>query len=211
MQLPESNFRMAAMCRETGRVVVNPLLVRADVTFMRQDFSVRQSVYAPTAVIPENLRFDYLVRTRPARAEELALVRKAPPEKYEQREAVLFALRELTGQDAGPTTEAWLKLLPEAETLNQAARLGTALIRAIGSQKEHLIERYREADDAVYTRALALAIPKLKGDFRVRAREALTDRLSRDPDRLEAASQDQDVEIRQAAARARESIRVIQD
>jgi hypothetical protein len=123
LQLPESQFRMLAMCKETGRVVVNPLLVRADVTFLRQDFSVRQPT-APGVEPAKDLRFDYLVRTRPARAEEVARLRSRPsdPNGYEQRAAVLFALRELTGLDPGPTTTAWQQYFPRTELDAKAAR-----------------------------------------------------------------------------------------
>jgi hypothetical protein len=68
--------------------VGDPLLVRGDVTFLRQDFSV----------LHDDERFDYLVRIRPLRTkelEELQATRKGES-SHPQREAVLFALRELT-------------------------------------------------------------------------------------------------------------------
>jgi hypothetical protein len=70
------------------------LLVRADVTYLRQDFSVVQPV-ADAAPWPDRQRYDFLVRLRPATAEELARLDK-PPATYPQREAVQFALRELS-------------------------------------------------------------------------------------------------------------------
>jgi hypothetical protein len=205
MTLPESSFRMPVMCKETGRVVVNPLLVRADVTFMRQDFSVRQpTVTKGTIPIEEHLRFDYLVRARPANRDELARTqsRSHNPASYEQREAVLFALRELTGQDAGPTTEAWQKLFPAAEVENQAGRLANSLIRSPGSQKERLLEQYKQGNGPVYTRALALAIPRLRGDYLTLARDILAERLAASPQALEAGLSDDDIEMRRAAVRA---------
>src|SRR5262249_23942782 len=198
-------FRMLAMCKETGRVVVNPLLVRADVTFLRQDFSVRQSAVLPGAAAAADLRFDYLVRTRPARPDELARQkdRSRDPTAYPQREAVLFALRELTGQDAGPTTEAWQRLFPQAEVAAEAARVANGLIRAPVVTQERLLEQYQKSNDPVHTRALALAIPRLKGFVRDRAREMLAERLARTPDAtFEAELRDEDAEIRRAAARA---------
>jgi hypothetical protein len=80
--------------------------VRADITFVRQDFSLVQ----PTPDAGPSLtrqRFDFLVRTRPATPAEVARL-KQPPASYPQREAVLFALRELTGKDYGDATRAWV-------------------------------------------------------------------------------------------------------
>jgi hypothetical protein len=205
LHLPESNFRMLAMCKETGRLVVNPLLVRADVTFLRQDFSVRQSTILPGAAAAVDLRFDYLVRTRPARTEELARQKDRTQDAtaYEQREAVLFALRELTGQDPGPTMEAWQKLFPQAEAAAEAIRLANGLIRAPVIAQERLLEQYKKNSAGVYTQALAVAIPRLKGYIRDRARQGLAERLAHAQDAtLEAELRDENAEIRQAAARA---------
>jgi hypothetical protein len=77
--------------------------VRADVTFLRQDFSIVQ----PAPGLPPQ-RFDFLVRTREATAEEMVRLKKPPPQ-YPQREAVLYALRRLTGKDFGTTTQQWVE------------------------------------------------------------------------------------------------------
>jgi hypothetical protein len=76
--------------------------VRADVTYLRQDFSVRQPV-SQHGPWPEYQRYDYLVRLRTATPAEVATVRGPGP----QQQAVLFALRELTGADPGPSAEDW--------------------------------------------------------------------------------------------------------
>jgi hypothetical protein len=71
------------------------IFVRADVTYLKQDFAVMQPVGA-AAPWPEMQRFDFLVRTRPATEEELAVAQqKGPDASYPQREAVLWALKEL--------------------------------------------------------------------------------------------------------------------
>jgi HEAT repeat protein len=80
--------------------------VRADVTYLQQDFSVPQPV-AQHGPWPVNQRFDYLVRTRRLSTVDTALESKAANMACEQREAVLFALRELTGQDFGTSALAW--------------------------------------------------------------------------------------------------------
>ncbi|HLW64698.1 MAG TPA: hypothetical protein VKS79_05210, partial [Gemmataceae bacterium] len=88
------------------------LFARADVTYLRQDFSVLQSV-SNTG----EQRFDYMLRTRVATAEEILDAQKYQPQggksfSYPQREAVLYALRHLTGRDYGEDAavwDAWLK------------------------------------------------------------------------------------------------------
>jgi hypothetical protein len=67
--------------------------VRADVTYLRQDFSVPQPV-ARAGAWPTYQRYDYLVRTRyPTDAE----LHRDPATSYPQREAIRWALRELAG------------------------------------------------------------------------------------------------------------------
>ncbi len=73
--------------------------VRADVTYLKQDFSVVQEV-AKAEPWPKLQRFDYLVRTREATLAEIALA-NAPEaieerdQGYPQRGAVLNALQGL--------------------------------------------------------------------------------------------------------------------
>jgi hypothetical protein len=95
-------------CPQPGDTVI-----RADVTYLRQDFSVMQRVTNPQRW-PSWQRFDYLVRQRPLTAAEAARWTVAKTTEYEaqrgsypQREAVLFALRDLTGMDAGKSSLGW--------------------------------------------------------------------------------------------------------
>lgn len=69
------------------------ILVRADVTYLRQDFSVTLPV-SNAKPWPDGQRFDFLVRTREATKEEIEAA-KSPPATYPQREAVLSAIRSL--------------------------------------------------------------------------------------------------------------------
>ena len=88
--------------------------VRADVTYLRQDFSVVQPV-ENVRLWPGHQRFDYLVRQRPLSEERAAaLMRKHKEEglRSRQREALLFALRELTGEERGSKAADWLPVLP---------------------------------------------------------------------------------------------------
>ncbi|HTU19268.1 MAG TPA: hypothetical protein VMG10_14505 [Gemmataceae bacterium] len=91
------------------------ILVRVDVTYLRQDFSVLQAV-ADANPWPEMQRFDFLVRTSVLSEDEAAAYRdklkpREPGEFSPYQRAALAALRELTGRDTEPTPEAWRKLL----------------------------------------------------------------------------------------------------
>src|SRR5262249_11736875 len=91
------------------------VLVRIDVTYLRQDFSVMQPV-ADAAPWPEMQRFDFLVRSRVVTEEEAEayrdkLDRREPGRLPPYQRAAVTALRELTGRDAAPTAEAWRQLL----------------------------------------------------------------------------------------------------
>jgi hypothetical protein len=88
--------------------------VRADVTYLRQDFSLMMAV--PNAEPwPQMQRFDFLVRERVVTDEEATTYRKKLAPKgfalSPYHEAVLAALRDLTGRDVGRTAEAWRKEL----------------------------------------------------------------------------------------------------
>lgn len=95
------------------------LFVRADITFLRQEFSVVQPVPA-SGKWPGNQRYDYLLRTRPATPQDLKLLKllernKQLPEPHPQHQAVLFALRELTQSNMGNTYADWAPLLRGVE------------------------------------------------------------------------------------------------
>jgi HEAT repeat protein len=91
---------------------VPDILVRFDVTYLRQDFSTKLPV-ADADPWPEMQRYDFLVRTREVSTEEAREYRQrlqsnpSAPSPY--RRAALSALRELTGLDAEGTAAAWRK------------------------------------------------------------------------------------------------------
>jgi hypothetical protein len=94
------------------------ILVRVDVTYLRQDFSALQPV-ADANPWPEMQRFDFLVRRRTLTDEEAAAYReKLMPREQGRfspyRRAALVALRDLTGRDTEPTPEAWRRLLKQS-------------------------------------------------------------------------------------------------
>jgi hypothetical protein len=91
------------------------IVVRLDMTYLRQDFSVMMPVN-DAHPWPEMQRFDFLVRTRaltPAEAQayEECCEADEPGRLSPYHRAALFALRELTGRDTEPTAAAWRKLL----------------------------------------------------------------------------------------------------
>jgi hypothetical protein len=98
-----------------GNPGIAELVVRIDVTYLRQDFSVMLPV-ADAAPWPEMQRFDFVVRTRNLKDDEV----KTFKEEFDKLEpgalppnhrAALAALRELTGKDTAPTAEAWRQLV----------------------------------------------------------------------------------------------------
>jgi len=89
------------------------ILVRIDVTYLRQDFSVMQPVQN-SQPWPQLQRFDFLVRKRQltkdeAEAYTAKLGNRGEPSPYQL--AANTALRQLTGKAAEPTAEAWRQLL----------------------------------------------------------------------------------------------------
>jgi hypothetical protein len=70
--------------------------VRADITFLRQDFSVNLPE-SDTGPWPREQRYDFVTRL--------------PSGNYPQRGAVLSALRGLTGKDGGASSAHWRELL----------------------------------------------------------------------------------------------------
>jgi hypothetical protein len=91
------------------------LMVRIDVTYLRQDFSAMLPVSVENPW-PESQRFDFLVRERQLSCEEAddyraQLAVKEPGVLSPYHKAAVTALRDLTGKDAAPTAQAWRKLL----------------------------------------------------------------------------------------------------
>jgi HEAT repeats len=88
----------------------NGIFVRADITYLKQDFSV--GLPKSKSAGSELERFDYVIRERVALPNDViqrrTSIETAP---CEQREAVLFALRELTGQQltVAANWEAYLR------------------------------------------------------------------------------------------------------
>ena len=88
--------------------------VRADVTYLEQDFSVVQPVRNP-GPWPGEQRFDYVVRKKkmtPAEATNAARQISLAPNRY--RNAIIYALRELTGETPVDNSSGnWKKIMSE--------------------------------------------------------------------------------------------------
>ena len=89
------------------------LLIRADITYLRQDFSLAQKV--PNAYPwPEMQRFDFLVRSR-VLSEQHAEAYRAEFALHDEmspyRQAAVEALRNLTRRNVGTTAQAWRNAL----------------------------------------------------------------------------------------------------
>jgi HEAT repeat protein len=181
----------------------NNILIRADVQFLRQDFSVTFPVKQVFGV-SQGQRYDFVVRTRQLKGDELKEYKKqepSPSASYPQRESALTALRALAGKDAGPTTDAWVKLYPSAGAEAEGLRISEALLKATHQQYDRLVAKYRDANDDNYTEALACAIPRLGGKLQEKVREALVVRLTRtSAEEIRARLGDDDEELRHAAA-----------
>jgi hypothetical protein len=109
-QVPVPSESMAA----DYRINVPGILVRFDVTYLRQDFSLKLPV-ADADPWPTMQRYDFLVRTREVTEKEAVAYQKLlQPTGSEAvspyRRAAVSALRELTGLDAQPSAAAWRKL-----------------------------------------------------------------------------------------------------
>jgi len=196
-----------------------PVLVRADISFLRQDFSVSfagpaQQVAQQVAQLNPALgraisrsrppiRFDYVVRTRKVDGSEWKAWQAVEEKSYPQRESVLFALRELTGQDHGDTTDAWVRAFPLAEAEVRSVRLADQVVRAEAIQRGTLLLKCRDGVGIEYTRALTRSIPRLSGPAKEAARNALVNRLAKEPAaELRKWLGDPDSEVRCAAVRA---------
>jgi hypothetical protein len=101
------------------------IFVRADVTYLKQDFSVHLEVKSPGAW-PAKQRFDFLVRERPAtRTEIMNWITADRDSPTDYQELLMFALRELTGLDPGPTVADWKRYADRRDLLGGSSRMSS--------------------------------------------------------------------------------------
>lgn len=94
------------------RLSTRGMSVRADVTYLRQDFSEVLPVDEP-GPWPKEQRFDFLVRARRLAADEGGRPACGPPAPAPNHVAAAYALRQLTGLDGGYTAAGWEKVLAD--------------------------------------------------------------------------------------------------
>ena len=88
--------------------------IRADVTYLRQDFSLIQPV-EDAAPWPENQRYDYVVRRKIIEASEAnRICQQLSREPNVYHQAIAKALRMLTDKNpADDSYESWRKVIPD--------------------------------------------------------------------------------------------------
>jgi hypothetical protein len=87
------------------------LVVRFDVTYLRQDFSVSLDCKVDEKW-PSRQRYDFLTRVRPATPAEVASLADDDG-SFPQKEAVLKVLRKLTGKDGADDPAVWGRIVSE--------------------------------------------------------------------------------------------------
>ena len=97
-------------------------IVRADVTYLRQDFSILLPV-AYAHPWPAEQRYDFLVRVRTLKTEEVRQVKnRIQPVVTDHKAILVLTLKALTGEDAGNSAAAWRRVLdPRLERVWRSA------------------------------------------------------------------------------------------
>jgi hypothetical protein len=161
---------------------------------------------------PPDQRFDYMIRLRPLNNDAVNLWQEKvldfrPPSP--QRESLLFALTELTGENPGPKADDWKRLYSPItgqrlkqplEPKDHARHLCEWLVDAPPLKQAEVLNSFKERSGPVYDVAVATAIPQLKPEVQKLARAVLENRfycLSADALRQRLGSEE--AEIRRAA------------
>jgi hypothetical protein len=104
-----------------GQSSLTDTLVAFDVTYLRQDFSVKLPV-ANAQPWPDRQRFDFLVRTRQLTEKDAEAYRElvcpAAGELTPYQRIAVAGLRQLTGRDAGANANAWQRILAEMRSVS---------------------------------------------------------------------------------------------
>jgi hypothetical protein len=110
------------------------------------------------------------------------------------------SMKALDGKDAKVPPSGGARGLDDK---TERGKLAKEVVDAGGAKQERLIAQYRDAKGVAYTEALAGAIPHLSGETKMKARDALAERLARmTPNTLTDYLKDDEAEIRRAAALA---------
>jgi len=109
----------------------------------------------------------------------------------------------MSGLESKDGTNSSVRRPPPSAADTEGALMARELFQAPAERRGPLIEKYRDGKGVTFTEALAGAIPRMDGEAKSKARDALAERLTRmKADTLVRYFQDQDAEIRRAAALA---------
>ena len=92
---------------------------------------------------------------------------------------MLFALRELTGQDAGSSTQAWRELFPKAEVDVEVMALRAELKEKDRVKRALVLAGWGSRRGDILTAAVARIIPELDPELQEKVRDVLLGRLQR--------------------------------
>jgi uncharacterized protein (TIGR03067 family) len=161
--------------------------------------SLRGKVHDPGEVA---LKAGGVLRGEPANKDAQARPRAAGAGSGETAGNGLLPKLLLPGQ-AAPQSSQSSGGLPKRALDPEVRRLSAELVQAPPSERDTLLEKYKDSKGGAYTQALAAAIPGLNGRGRIKARDTLAERIARmTAATVEDKLQDSDVEIRRAAALA---------
>src|SRR5262249_47586441 len=149
------------------------------------DFTVVQPVANHGRLWPSDQRVDYVVRLRPVNTEGLRvwqdnLKDKRPVEP--QRASLLYALRQLTGEDLGPAPEDWTRhyspvsgrRLPKPlEPGELVPHLKDYLLDASPVLQAERLTAFKDKSGPAYDAAFLLAIPQMTAELQKLGRTVL--------------------------------------
>lgn len=186
--------------------------VRADITYLRQDFSLPMTV--PSAdPWPREQRFDFLLRRRVLNnLEQTTIIGSIDPKtltEYPQKEALLFALETVTGQKPGRQTSDWRKLLDtvggpqRGDAGPEVEELATRLVQTPFAGQDARMRTYAAQDGFQYVRALAAALPRMNEVLHPQGRRLLAERIGKlGANEIRPLLKSRDAELRRAAIKA---------
>ena len=115
--LPTQELPSPSQSGGYGSSTIPDIVVRTDVTYLRQDFS-RMLPVRDADLWPKMQRFDFLVRERALTQEEVRAFeasRKGSKSITPYQSAIQKALEKLTGKKAKPDAKAWRKALSQRD------------------------------------------------------------------------------------------------
>jgi hypothetical protein len=172
-----------------------------------------KGIYTPGAVPLIDTCFALLFLRRANLSEDLSAILKSKVKDPGQREMRAVGSEDLQkkltpggeNKPEPPAGEPTDKPRPggTSKVSGEAGRLSAELVDAPEAKREEVLKRLRDSKGGEYTDALADAIPRITGELKTKARDALAERLARmTASTLKDKLRDDDLEVRRAAALA---------